>query len=100
MVYQLEKLLKDNANKIGESDKRADPVGHRKGQARRRRPTTSPHLRQAVASWNRRRTPWRSTCTSRAPAAAAGGPEAGTAPNGDGKGGKEDVIDAEFEVKK
>ena len=31
---------------------------------------------------------------------AAGGSQTGTAPNGDGKGGKEDVIDAEFEVKK
>ena len=35
MIYQIEKLLKDNADKIGENDKDAGAGGHREPCVRR-----------------------------------------------------------------
>ena len=109
-VYQLEKLLEENKDKLSDSDKSALQGGHRQGQrgqegGRRRRPSTGP---STSSSGPARR--WPSTSTrppgrrgAARPARAPGGPGPGAAasPNGGADGQKpEDVIDVEFEEKK
>ncbi len=103
LIWQMEKLLKDSADKITDADKA--PI-----QAAIER------LKQAaskddVADINRAIDELRQASHAMAqhlykqqppPGASPGGSE-GTPPGGDGKSGgpgKEDVIDAEFEVKK
>lgn len=104
MIWQMEKLLKDNADKISDSDKApiqaaieevkkaasgedVDAVNRAIDNLQRASHAMAEHLYK-----------------QRGPEGAPGagpGPGAGQAPpGGDGKSGKEDVIDAEFEVKK
>jgi molecular chaperone DnaK len=102
MVYQLEKLLKDNADKIGESDKAPIQAAIEKVKQAQKSDDLNA-IRSAIGELEQ---------ASHAMAqhlykqqggpggASPGGGQAGEAPGGDGKGGKEDVIDAEFEVKK
>ncbi len=101
MVYQMEKLLKDNANKIGESDKRPIQSAIEKVK-RAQKADDLAGLKQAVAELEQAsHAKAQHLYKQGGPGAAGGGPQAGgAAPSGDGKGGKEDVIDAEYEVKK
>ena len=113
-VYQLEKLLEENKDKLTESDTAAVQRGHRQGQRGeegRRRPARSTG-RSTSSSGPARR--WPSTST---PPASPAAPDPAPAParcparvpdpaavarrRPDGAGGKpEDVIDVEFEEKK
>jgi molecular chaperone DnaK len=111
MVWQMEKLLKDNADKIGEADKapiqaamnrvkevmKGDDVGainQAVDNLQQAAHAMSQHLygRQGGGPGG----PGGGGPTG---GPGGGGPTGGNAPSGDGQG-KEDVIDAEFEVKK
>ena len=106
-VYQLEKLLEENKDKLSDSDKSAAAGGHRQGQrgqegGRRRRRSTGP---STSSSGPARRWPSTSTRPPGGPAGARRGPRpgpgAGGSPDGGAEGQKpEDVIDVEFEEKK
>ena len=115
-VYQLEKLLDENKDKLGDSDKAALRVGDRRRSTRPRRATTSPPASSRPIDALQKRQPGhvraplrRRQAQARAPvtppkAAAAdeGGRPVPAAPsaNGGAQGGKaEDVIDVEFEEK-
>ena len=98
MVYQVEKLLKDNAGKLSEADRGPGAGGHREGQGGdgpRRRAGHPPGGGGAAAG-------------VAGDGAAHAGPADGRRRGGDlgqrprrpGRRGKDDVIDADFEVKK
>jgi molecular chaperone DnaK len=99
VVYQMEKLLKDNADKVTEADKKPIQAAIEKVKQAASGDDANA-IKQAIDQLQQ---------ASHAMAQhlygqqqQAGGPQGGAAPSGDGheKGGKEDVIDAEFEVKK
>ncbi len=96
MVYQIEKLLKDNAGKISDADRRPIEAAAEKVKTAAKGDDVSA-IKQAMSELEQ---------ASHAMAQhlyRSGQPGGeGAAPSGDGKpaGGKEDVIDAEFEVKK
>jgi molecular chaperone DnaK len=103
MVYQMEKLLKDNADKIGESDKAPIQAAIEKvKQAQKSEDLNA--LRSAIGELEQASHAMAQHLYKQGGgpggASPGGGPAGGAAPGGDGKGGKEDVIDAEFEVKK
>ena len=101
MVYQIEKLLKDNAGKISEADQAPIRAGVEKvKQAASGEDVNA--IRQAVGELEQASHAMaQHLYGQQQKAGAGGGPEQ---PSGDGHGqaggGKEDVIDAEFEVKK
>jgi molecular chaperone DnaK len=103
MVYQMEKLLKDNADKISEGDKAPiQSAIDRVKQAAAKDDAQA--IKQAVADLQQASQAMAQHLHSRQGGESGpgpAGPGAGHAPGGDGSGKpKEDVIDAEFEVKK
>jgi molecular chaperone DnaK len=105
MVWQMEKLLKDNADKIGESDKAPIQAAIEKAKHAAKGDDANA-IKQAVndlqqASHAMAQHLYRQQgpgATEAGPQGAGAGPQG---PAGDGTGkGKDDVIDAEFEVKK
>jgi molecular chaperone DnaK len=97
MIYQIEKLLKENADKVSDTDKR--PIEAAIEKVRTAAKGDDPAaIKQAVGELEQASHAL-AQHLYRQPGAAA----AGAAPSGDGQStgaGKEDVIDAEFEVKK
>jgi len=102
MVYQIEKMLKDNADKIGEADKTPIMAAvERVKQVAKGDDLAA--IKQAVSSLEQASHAMAEHLYKKGGGGSAGGPSAGgdgPHPSGDGKGGKDDVIDAEFEVKK
>jgi molecular chaperone DnaK len=104
MVWQLEKLLKDNAGKISDADKAPIQAAIEKVKEAQKGDSVDA-IKQAVDNLQQASHAMAQHLYSQqgAPGAGPGGPAAGgPPPAGDGhaKEGKEDVIDAEFEVKK
>ncbi|MBL8799952.1 MAG: molecular chaperone DnaK [Planctomycetia bacterium] len=98
MVYQIEKLLRDNADKISEGDKAPIQAAVEKAKQAAKGDDLAA-IRSAVTDLERAAHAMSQHLYSKAgPTPGADG--AGAKPAGDGKGGKDDVIDAEFEVKK
>jgi len=98
-IYQLEKLLKDNAGKIGETDQA--PI---KSAIERVKQAASKDdaadIRRALGELEQAAHAMSQHLHKQGPEAGPGPSAAdGAKPSGDGKG-KDDVIDAEFEVKK
>jgi len=100
MVYQMEKLLKDNADKVGESDKAPIQAAIEKVKQVQKSDDLAA-IRQAISELEQASHAMSQHLYKQGAPGASPGGAAGAAPGGDGKsGGKEDVIDAEFEVKK
>jgi molecular chaperone DnaK len=98
MVWQMEKLLKDNAGKISDADVAPIKSAIEKVKQVASRDDASA-IKQAISELEQASHAMAQHLYSKQPAG-EGGPGA-SAPSGDGKGkGKDDVIDAEFEVKK
>jgi molecular chaperone DnaK len=98
MVYQIEKLLRDNADKISEGDKAPIQAAVEKTKQAAKGDDLSA-IRSAVADLERAAHAMSQHLYSKA-GPTPGTDGAGAKPSGDGKSGKDDVIDAEFEVKK
>jgi molecular chaperone DnaK len=99
VVYQLEKLLRDNADKVSATDRAPiDAAIEKVKQAASGEDVQA--IRQAISDLQAAS----HALMQHLQSAGAAGAGAGAAPSGDGKtgaaAGKEDVIDAEFEVKK
>ena len=101
IIYQMEKLLKDNADKISEGDK--TPI---KSAIEKVKQAASGDdvaaIRRSIEELQQASHAMAEHLYKQQPSGGAGGGGAGGAgaqPSGDGKG-KDDVIDAEFEVKK
>jgi molecular chaperone DnaK len=102
MVYQIEKLLKENADKISDADKAPiQSAVERVKQAASKDDLAA--INQAVAELETASHAMAQHLYSKGQAG-PGGPGPGAQPSGDGHAGggkgKDDVIDAEFEVKK
>jgi molecular chaperone DnaK len=105
IIYQMEKMLKEHAAKITDADRA--PI---QAAIERLKETASKEdvqaIRQAIDNLQQASHAMAQHLYGQGGAGPAGGPSGGpepggTAPSGDGQGkGKEDVIDAEFEVKK
>jgi len=100
MVYQLEKLLKENAGKIGEADQTPIKSAIEKVKHAASKDDVA-EIRRAMGQLEQAAHAMSQHLYKQQAAAGGGGPSAngGPKPSGDGKG-KDDVIDAEFEVKK
>lgn len=97
MVWQMEKLLKDNAGKISDADQAPIKAAIEKVKQVANGDDANA-IKQAISELEQASHAMAQHLYSKQPAG-EGGP--GAAPSGDGKGkGKDDVIDAEFEVKK
>ncbi len=101
IIYQMEKLLKDNADKISEGDKAPIKAAIEKvKQAASGEDVAA--IRRSIEELQQASHAMAEHLNKQQPGGGAGGGGAGGAgaqPSGDGKG-KDDVIDAEFEVKK
>jgi molecular chaperone DnaK len=100
-VYQLEKLLRENGEKIKDTDKAPIQAAIEKvKQATGGEDVAA--LRRAISDLDQAAHAMSQHLYSQAPPAGEPGGETGPsgAPSGDGKAAKDDVIDAEFEVKK
>jgi molecular chaperone DnaK len=108
-VYQMEKLLRDNAAKINEADKA--PIQAAIDKVKEAVKGDDPNrIKAAINELQQASHAMAEHLYKGGPGAAGGGPESGFGPGGgpgpqagpstDGKNGQEDVIDAEFEVKK
>jgi molecular chaperone DnaK len=95
MVWQMEKLLKDNADKISEADRAPIQAAIEKVKQTASRDDATA-IRQAVDELQKASHAMAQHLYAQQK---PGGPQPDAAPSGDGKG-KEDVIDAEYEVKK
>src|SRR5262249_20824972 len=103
VVYQLEKLLKDNAEKGSAGDRAPiDAALAKVKQAAAGEDVNA--IRQAISDLHQASHAMMQHLQGAGAGPGAAGPGAGAAPSGDGKtgpaSGKDDVIDAEFEVKK
>jgi molecular chaperone DnaK len=101
MIYQMEKLLKENADKITEADKAPINAAIEKVKQAASGDDVAT-IRQALDQLQQASHAMAQHLYSKGAAAGtpSTGPSAGS-PSGDGQGkGKDDVIDAEFEVKK
>lgn len=101
-VYQMEKLLKDSADKISEGDKAPILAAINKVKEVQKGDDLAA-IRQAIGELEQASHAMAEHLYKQqaaAGAAAGPGPEASDGSDGKGKGGKDDVIDAEFEVKK
>jgi molecular chaperone DnaK len=96
MCYQLEKLMKDNADKIKEADKAPIKAAMEKVRSAAKGDDVNA-IRQAIGELEQASHAMAQHLYSKQQAAPGG--EAPSS-DGKGKGGKDDVIDAEFEVKK
>ena len=97
VVYDVEKMLRDNADKITAADRA--PIQAAIDKVKSAKAGTDPQAIEQAISDLFQASHAMMQHVARAGAGAAAGPGPGAAPAGDGKG-KEDVIDAEFEVKK
>src|SRR5205807_7638107 len=100
IVWQMEKLLKDNADKVSEADKAPIQAAIEKvKQAASREDVAA--IRQAIGELEQASHAMAQHLYSKGQ---QGGPSpSGAQPTGDGQGkakGSEDVVDAEYEVKK
>ena len=94
-VYQVEKALKEHGDKISDRDKAPITAAvERVKQAASGEDVQA--IQQAISDLHAAA----QAMAQHVQGQSAGGPQQQQAPSGDGKGGKEDVIDAEFEVKK
>jgi molecular chaperone DnaK len=99
-IYQYEKLLKDNADKIKESDKAPIQSAIEKVKSAASGEDVAA-VRRAIGELDQAMQAMSQHLYSQGgPGAAPGAPGPAGAPTGDGKSAKDDVIDAEFEVKK
>jgi molecular chaperone DnaK len=97
IIYQMEKLLKENAGKLSDTDKA--PIQAAIERVKQAASKDDPNaIRQAIDELNQASHAMAQHLYKGAAPSQDGGPSA--APSEDGKSGKEDVIDAEFEVKK
>jgi molecular chaperone DnaK len=100
VVFQMEKLLKENEGKISEGDKA--PI--RSAMDRVKEAAKGEDvgaIKQAVENLHQASHAMAQHLYGQRPTAGTGGPDGGAAPGGAAPGGKEeDVQDAEFEVKK
>jgi molecular chaperone DnaK len=111
MIYQMEKLLKEQGSKLSDSDKAPIQSAIEKVRQAASRDDVAA-IRQAIGELEQASHAMAQHLYSQgggpgggAPGGGAGGPtggRGGESPSGDGRGGqgKDDVIDAEFEVKK
>ena len=106
MVWQMEKLLKDNADKVSDADKAPIQAAIEKVKEAAKGDDVNA-IHQAVNDLQQASHAMAQHLYSKgqggpggAAGGPAGGPGGGPSPGGDGQQGKEDVIDAEFEVKK
>jgi molecular chaperone DnaK len=98
-IYQLEKLLKDNADKIKESDKAPIQSAIEKVKQAASGDDVAA-IRRAIGDLDQASHAMAQHLYAQGqPGAAGAAPGAGPS-DGNGKSGKDDVIDAEFEVKK
>jgi len=99
MIWQLEKLLKDNADKISEPDKAPIKAAIEKVKQAASKDDVNA-IKQAIGELEQASHAMAQHLYKQQPPGGAGAAPGG-APPGDGQGkGKDDVIDAEFEVKK
>ena len=107
IVWQMEKLLKDNADKVSDADKA--PIQAAIDKVKEAAKGDDPKaIQQAVNDLQQASHAMAQHLYSKgqggpgggAAGGPTGGPGAGPSSGGDGQQGKEDVIDAEFEVKK
>src|SRR5262249_11094807 len=106
MVYQIEKLLKENADKITDDSRK--PIQAAVEKVKQAASKDDPAaIRQAISELESASHAMAQHLYSKAGQGAGagggptGGPSGGPRPGGDGQEkGKDDVIDAEFEVKK
>jgi molecular chaperone DnaK len=106
MVWSIEKLLKENGDKISDSDKAPIQSAIEKVKEAQKGEDLAA-IKQAVENLQQASHAMAQHLYARQQGAPGGGAAPGAAPggaeasgDGHGKGGKEDVIDAEFEVKK
>ncbi len=108
MVWQMEKLLKENADKISEGDKAPIQAAIDKVKQAAKKDDANA-VKQAINELQQASHAMAQHLYGKGPGgesgpAGGGGPGPGSRPSGDGQQGqgkgKEDVIDAEFEVKK
>jgi molecular chaperone DnaK len=100
-VYQLEKLLRENGEKIKDTDKA--PIQSAMEKVKQASAGEDvPALRRAISDLDQAAHAMSQHLYAQPGPTGAPGGETGPAgqPSGDGKAGKDDVIDAEFEVKK
>jgi molecular chaperone DnaK len=104
VVYQMEKLLKEHADKLREGDR--GPIQAAIDKVNRVKDGDDANaIKQAIEELQQASQAMAQHLYGQGgPGAGGGGPGPGPGPSGDGKGGggggKDDVIDAEFEVKK
>jgi molecular chaperone DnaK len=99
-IYQLEKLLKESGDKIKESDKAPIQSAIEKVKSAASGEDVAA-IRRAIGDLDQSAQAMAQHLYSQGqPGAPAGAAGPASAPGGDGKSGKDDVIDAEFEVKK
>jgi molecular chaperone DnaK len=102
MVYQMEKLLKDNADKLSDADKAPIQAAIEKVKQAASRDDANA-IKQAIGELEQASHAMAQHLYSKQGAPAGAAASSGAAPSGEdgaGKSGKDDVIDAEFEVKK
>jgi len=102
MCFQLEKLLKEHDDKLGDADKSAVNAAIEKTREASKSDDTA-KIKSAIEELEQASHALSKSLyeSSAAAGEAPGGPEApaGEAPSGDDSGGDDDAIDAEFEVK-
>jgi molecular chaperone DnaK len=98
MVYSLEKLLKENAGKISEADQAPIKSAIEKVKQAASKDDVS-EIRRAMGELEQAAHAMSQHLYKQQAAGGGPAPEGGSQPSGEGKG-KDDVIDAEFEVKK
>jgi molecular chaperone DnaK len=104
-IYELEKLLKDNADKVSETDRAPIQAAIEKVKQAASRDDANA-IKQAINELQQASHAMLQHLSSKGPGPQPGGPgtsgSSATPPpsDGSGKAGKDDVIDAEFEVKK
>jgi molecular chaperone DnaK len=105
MVFQMEKLLKENGDKLSDADKAPITAAIENVKSAQKGEDVEA-IKRAVSNLEQASHAMAQHLYKQPGAGGpgAGGPggtaPGGPTPGGDGKGGKEDVIDAEFEVKK
>src|SRR5207237_1915425 len=96
MIYQIEKMLKDNAAKISDTDKGPIQAAIEKVKQAASKDDVNA-IKQAISELEQASHAMAQHLYSKGQQPGGGGPEAGPTGDGHAKGeGKEDVIDAEF----
>jgi molecular chaperone DnaK len=98
-IYHLEKLLKENADKIGEADRAPIQAAIEKVKQAASRDDANA-IKQAIGELEQASHAMAQHLYSKGPGPQQQGPGKPPPTDGAGKTGKDDVIDAEFEVKK